>query len=59
MGDQKVMAINTGELPEVKGRSSYWQEPVKEPHLGSSQSVHSSASKPQGPQERAPRNEGE
>jgi hypothetical protein len=53
------MAINTGELPEVKGRSSYWQEPVKEPHLGSSQSVHSSASKPQGPQERAPGNEGE
>jgi RNA-directed DNA polymerase len=42
------MATNTGELPEVKGRSSYWEKSVEEPHLGRSQSVHSSASKPGG-----------
>ena len=44
------MAINTGDLPEVKERSSYWKkkQPVEEPHLGRSQSVRSSASKPGG-----------
>jgi len=44
------MAINTGDLPEAKGRSSYWEKkpPVEEPHSGRSQSVRSSASKREG-----------
>jgi hypothetical protein len=41
------MAINTGELPEGKERSSYWRA-VEEPRLGRSQSVRSSASKREG-----------
>ena len=44
------MAINTGDLPEAKGRNSYWEKktPVEEPHSGRSQSVRSSASKREG-----------
>ena len=42
------MAINTGDQPRIKGRSSYRAKPVEEPHLGRSQSVSSSASKRKG-----------
>jgi hypothetical protein len=53
------MAINTGDLLEAKGAAFIPENRSKNRTSGRSQSVHSSASKPQGPQERAPRNEGE